>query len=144
MSGVKQVVKYAVVVLALWISAHTYSWVNFVTPLKGYQVLPQAACPQPRSGVQRILIFSPHEDDETLASGGTIYTELQKGNQVLVVFMTNGDGFWGGEIVVKADLFRQARDFIGLGQIRQREAIKAVATLGLPNKDVLFLGYPDG
>ena len=144
MSGVKQVIKYAVVVLALWISAQTYSWVNFVTPLKGYQVLSQAACPQPRSGVQRILIFSPHEDDETLATGGTIYTELQKGNQVLVVFMTNGDGFWGGEIVVKADLFRQARDFIGLGQIRQREAIKAVATLGLPNKDVLFLGYPDG
>lgn len=144
MSGVKQGIKYAVVALALWISAQTFSWVNFVTPLKGYHTLPRVACPQPRSGVQRILIFAPHEDDETLATGGTIYTELQKGNQVLVVFVTNGDGFWGGELVVRADLFRRASSFIGFGHIRQREAIKAVTALGLSNKDVIFLGYPDG
>lgn len=143
MSGVKQIIKYTAIVLALWISAQTFSWVQFIAPLKGYQVPPQTTCPQPRAGTQRILIFSPHEDDETLATGGTIYTELQKGNQVLVVFMTNGDGFWGDEILVKADLFRQARGFIGLARIRQREAVKAVVTLGLSNKDVVFLGYPD-
>ncbi len=143
MSGLKPIIKYVAIVLALWISAQTFSWVHFVTPLNGYHVPPRTTCPQPKSGTQRILIFSPHEDDETLATGGTIYTELQKGNQVLVVFMTNGDGFWGDELLVRVDLFRRARGFIGLARIRQREAIKAVTSLGLASKDAIFLGYPD-
>jgi len=143
LAGARRVLKYGGIFLILWIAAQAFSWVNFTVPLKHYAPPRESILPQPQSGVQRILIFSPHEDDETLATGGTIYTELNKGNQVLVVFLTNGDGFWGAEFLVEVDFLRRAREFLDFAHKRQREAIKALATLGLPEKDVIFLGYPD-
>lgn len=138
-----QIFKYGGIFLILWLSAQMFSWVNFTAPLRRYEPLRESTLPQPQSGVQRILIISPHEDDETLAIGGTIFTELNKGNQVLVVFLTNGDGFWGAEFLVEVDFLRRTREFLDFAHKRQREAIKALDTLGLPEKDVTFLGYPD-
>lgn len=140
---VRQITKYVGIFFALWLSAQAFSWINFTEPLKRYVPPRESTLPQPQPGVQQVLIISPHEDDETLATGGTIYTELNRGNQVLVVFLTNGDGFWGAEFLVEVDLLRRARDFLDFAYKRQREAIKALAALGLPGKDVIFLGYPD-
>ena len=41
----------------------------------------------------RLMVFSPHPDDETLAAGGLIQRVLSLGGSVKVVFMTSGDGF---------------------------------------------------
>jgi LmbE family N-acetylglucosaminyl deacetylase len=41
----------------------------------------------------RLMIFSPHPDDESLGAGGLIQRVLKAGGRVKVVFMTNGDGF---------------------------------------------------
>ncbi len=41
----------------------------------------------------RLMIFSPHPDDESLGAGGLIQRVLQAGGRVKVVFLTNGDGF---------------------------------------------------
>jgi len=38
----------------------------------------------------RIIIFAPHPDDETLAWGGTIALNTRLGNEVHIVFMTDG------------------------------------------------------
>ncbi len=39
----------------------------------------------------RVLIVAPHEDDETLATGGVIQQALAAGARVRVVYLTYGD-----------------------------------------------------
>ncbi len=91
----------------------------------------------------RLLIVSPHPDDETLGAGGLIQRVVQAGGIVKVVFMTNGDGFPEGVKMIERTSHPTAQDFREYGQQRQSEALKALATLGVPAKDVLFLGFPD-
>ena len=143
MAFIRTGLKYSGVFLALWLLAQAVSYVTFTVPLRHYVPPQESSLPPLQAGVQRILIFSPHEDDETLATGGMIYTELGKGNEILVVFMTNGDGFWGAEALVEADFLRRAGEFIDFAHKRQREAVKALSVLGVPERDVIFLGYPD-
>ncbi|MBC7256921.1 MAG: PIG-L family deacetylase, partial [Chloroflexi bacterium] len=45
----------------------------------------------PILAAERVLVISPHPDDEVLALGGTIARLKAEGHQVLVVFLTNGD-----------------------------------------------------
>jgi LmbE family N-acetylglucosaminyl deacetylase len=92
----------------------------------------------------RVLVFSPHPDDETVAVGGLIYRLVHRGTPVRVVFMTNGDGFplaleEGLDVARPVD-----SDYLALGQLRQREARAATRQLGLARRDVHFLGFPDG
>ncbi|MDR2544579.1 MAG: PIG-L family deacetylase [Methanobrevibacter sp.] len=39
----------------------------------------------------RIIVFSPHPDDDILANSGLIQEALRKGAEIKVVFMTVGD-----------------------------------------------------
>ncbi|MEX2355524.1 MAG: PIG-L family deacetylase, partial [Thermaerobacterales bacterium] len=41
----------------------------------------------------RILVFAPHCDDETLGAGGILHTAGRLGCARKVVLLTNGDGF---------------------------------------------------
>lgn len=91
----------------------------------------------------RLLVFSPHIDDETLGCAGLIQQTLKAGGQVRIVFLTNGDGF-------RTAVERQVRslrvgptDYIQFAQLRQQESYRALGALGVEKKDVLFLGYPD-
>lgn len=89
-----------------------------------------------------ILVLSPHPDDETLGAGGMIQEALGRGQEVWVVFMTNGDAFpwtpayveryWDGGAAMRA-----------YGERRMDEAKSATAQLGVPADRVLFLGFPD-
>ncbi len=92
----------------------------------------------------RLMIFSPHPDDESLGAGGLIQRVLEAGGRVKVVFMTNGDGFPEG--VEKEDHISNptAKDYTRYGEERRLEALKAVTTLGMKEHDVTFLGFPDG
>lgn len=74
-----------------------------------------------------LMVIAPHPDDEVLLAGGVMGRATADGKRVAVVLMTNGD-------------FGCGRD--GLG--REAETIAALATLGVTEKDVHFLGYPDG
>ena len=51
---------------------------------------PLATMPVPRPG-DRILIFAPHEDDETIGCGGYIQRAVAVGAHVSLVMITNGD-----------------------------------------------------
>jgi len=84
--------------------------------------LPDATMPQ---NGQRVLVFSPHPDDETIGVGGFIAQSIENGADVRIVLVTNGD-FHGDE------------------QVRYDEFKKATQILGVPESQLVFLGYPDG
>ncbi len=85
----------------------------------------------------RLLVFSPHPDDEALACGGLI----QQSAGVVVCYVTAGDGFqrsaetWTGRDPPRAP------DYLALGHERIREARAASGLLGAAP---IILGFPDG
>jgi LmbE family N-acetylglucosaminyl deacetylase len=95
----------------------------------------------------RTIIFAPHPDDETLGAGGIIYYLSSQGNEVKVVFMTNGESYaqafkkWDNPIDRDRD---KDVDLVDFGYQRQNEAIQATNILGLSPKDLIFLGYSSG
>ena len=72
----------------------------------------------------RILVFSPHQDDETLGAGAYISEARRDGAEVLVVFATDGN-------------------FYHLKALRHAEALKALKILGVPADHVVFFDFPD-
>ena len=75
-----------------------------------------------------VLVVAPHPDDDLLIAAGVIASAKARGDQVTVVFMTNGD-------------FNGATE----GAVRQAEAVNAqIQNLGTNEDDLIFLGYPDG
>jgi LmbE family N-acetylglucosaminyl deacetylase len=101
-----------------------------LTPL----VLPPAA---------RLLVISPHPDDEMLAGGGLIQHVLEAGGQVEVVMVTNGDGQYFAPLLINGRIHSYPADYIAMGQRRQKETLKALSEIGLKADQVIFLGYPD-
>ena len=77
-----------------------------------------------RSAKNKVLIIVPHEDDETIIAGNIIDLLKLNGNDIKVAYLTNGD-------------------YSIPAEIRAKEAIHAIRTLGLNEDDVFFLGYPD-
>ncbi len=77
----------------------------------------------------RILVVAAHPDDEVLGCGGTIARHADEGDEVQVLFLTDGVG---------------ARGISSSGpacQARKSAAHAAAATLGIG--EVQFLGLPD-
>ena len=92
----------------------------------------------------RLMVFSPHPDDESLGTGGLIQRILSLGGKVRVVFMTSGDGFPEGVELEDHISHPTANDYRKYGKEREGEALKALSVLGLKKHDVTFLGFPDG
>ena len=74
---------------------------------------------------QRVMVIAPHEDDEINIAGGVIEEYVRYGSRVFLLFVTNGD-------------------YMGKGETRLREALNVAARLGVPEDQVIFLGYGDG
>lgn len=102
--------------------------------------LPQFPAPTPE---QRLLIIAPHCDDETLGAGGLIAQARRKGIAVQVVFLTNGDAFSAACALVTGSIPPQSKDYVKFGELRQKEALAALKSLGVGPESVTFLGYPD-
>lgn len=106
------------------------------------QARPLPVLPTPRTG-QRLLVFAPHCDDETLGAAGLMRQARRAGSDVRVVVITNGDGF---RIGVQRDFHELAvppKDFVRYACRRQNESRAAMKVLGVPSDHVTFLGYPD-
>lgn len=97
----------------------------------------------PKTG-EKVLIFSPHTDDEVLGTGGLIYDSIQNGASVTVVFLTNGDGHRFSSVEEFHKIYPNAQNYIQSGYLRQNESKNALKTLGIKNENIIFLGYPDG
>ncbi|MGD2050519.1 MAG: PIG-L deacetylase family protein [Chloroflexota bacterium] len=79
------------------------------------------------------LIFSPHQDDETLGCGGTIIRKIGAGADITIVFMTDGRQSHGHLI--------PAGELVAL---RRQEATDASHVLGIKEDKVIFLDFEDG
>lgn len=100
------------------------------------------ALPAPDSRT-RLLVVSPHPDDETLCCAGIMQRVLATGGHVSVVWLTSGDGA-RGSLLLGGRLWGGAPRAVALGMRRMAEARAATTLLGVPPPDQLFLGYPDG
>ncbi len=83
---------------------------------------------------KRVLVLSPHPDDDVLTSGGTLALLARGGNEIHVVVYTSGNA--GSR---DPEMTRER-----LAAIRQGEEIGAMTTLGIPKEHIVFLGYDDG
>lgn len=102
-----------------------------------YPAFPSPALPQ------RLLIVSPHPDDETLGCGGLIRRATAQGIPVTIVIVTNGDAFpWAVQRAYNK-IRPSSSDYIRFGELRQKETLKALGELGVAKKNIIFLGYPD-
>jgi len=99
-----------------------YAYFNKVMPQSAIYFLNDIHTPKVDD---KILVFSPHPDDETIALGGYIYDATQAGAKVKIVLVTDGN--------------KQ-----GLKKQRYAEFKKATAKLGVEPSDLIFLGHPDG
>src|SRR5208283_316223 len=73
---------------------------------------------------QNVLFFSPHADDESIASGGYIAQSVINGADVTIVMVTDSDAQ-------------------GIEATRYAEFKKATGILGVPESNLVFLGFPD-
>ncbi len=79
------------------------------------------------------VVFSPHQDDETLGCGGMIAIKRSQGIPVKVVFIT--DGRYGRPKWIEPE---------EIVQFRQQEAETALNILGVDPSDTYFIGEADG
>ncbi|MBC7093535.1 PIG-L family deacetylase [Candidatus Bipolaricaulota bacterium] len=107
-------------------------------------VPPRVEPPDPIPDVERVLVVAPHPDDEVLALGGTIANMVREGQEVLIVFLTNGDANRAAKRLFTLNPLHRAVDYRALGYRRQKEAVRALSILGVPKSRLIFLGYPDG
>jgi LmbE family N-acetylglucosaminyl deacetylase len=92
----------------------------------------------------RLLVVSPHPDDETLCCGGLIERVARAGGSVSIVWVTSGDATWLTRVMTQGLRFASAAGAIDVGVRRMAEARAATGLLGVPADGQLFLGYPDG
>ncbi|MBI4193012.1 MAG: PIG-L family deacetylase [Candidatus Colwellbacteria bacterium] len=85
-------------------------------------LFPQVVAP---SAEDRVLVFSPHPDDETLGAAGYMARAIRNGGEAAVVVATDGN--------------RR-----GLKEKRRGETLRAMEALGVPEEAVEFWDYPDG
>ncbi|MFO1509342.1 MAG: PIG-L family deacetylase [Steroidobacteraceae bacterium] len=104
----------------------------------------QALPPMPPvEASDRILIVSPHPDDESLCCGGLIAEARRAGAQVAIVWVTSGGGFRLDAMVVQRKARPKYADMRALARRRIDEAQNAAQVLGVEANGLYFLGYPD-
>lgn len=79
----------------------------------------------------RVLVIAPHPDDETLGCGGSLIQHVERGEKVMILFLTDGSG---GDF---SGSFAQ-KDYVAL---REEEATEACQVLGVDT--FRFLRFTD-
>lgn len=128
---------------------------------------PERATPSQK----RVILFSPHPDDDVISMGGTLSKLIKQGHDVHVVYQTSGniavtddEALKFAEVAsdfIEADTsennFTSVIQFLNgktenqvdsiavrklKGLIRRRESFAATRYIGLPNKNIHFLDMP--
>lgn len=81
---------------------------------------------------KKVMIFVPHEDDDVLLTGGVIEQYVKYKSDVYVVFAENGDSG------VSKSSYKIGKD---LGHARAKEAVRTLTSYGIPEKNIIFLGF---
>lgn len=85
----------------------------------------------PSSDHVKILVLSPHPDDDVFAIGGTLYKFRKNGDQITILYFCDGskgtpEGIRDSSLIIK----------------RKKETKEAAKVLGIDN--LIFWGYKDG
>ena len=117
---------------------------------------------------KRVIIFSPHPDDDVVSMGGTFDRLVSQGHDVHVAYQTSGNIAVSNEEVLKffelyEDFFDRSSNFIKelkhllsdhkkiikdnrvrklASLIRQKESLAATRFVGLNDSNVHFMGLP--
>ena len=117
---------------------------------------------------KRVIIFSPHPDDDVISMGGTFDRLVEQGHDVHVVYQTSGNiavadhealkfaevaNEIDGENKVAQNILKEIKEKKGTTNdsieirklkslIRRRESLGATRYLGVPDKNVHFLNLP--
>ena len=117
---------------------------------------------------KRVLIFSPHPDDDVISMGGTFDRLVSQGNQVHVAYQTSGNIAVSNSDVLKylevinstfpdsrykneefIELLKKNNDIINnpiireiASVIREKESLASTRFIGLPDNQVHFLKLP--
>lgn len=86
-----------------------------------------------------IIVFSPHEDDETLACGGTIIKKSREGNEIYIIFMTDGRNSHKTVLNIQENPTPEE-----LKYLRKNEAKEVAKILGVKVENMFFLDFEDG
>ena len=86
-----------------------------------YSCLPKTAWPP--TSMNKIMIFSPHEDDETIGCSGVIRNAINNSSNIKLVLVTTGD-------------YSDPKERIQL-------SINVMALFGLAKENIIYLGYGD-
>ncbi len=81
-----------------------------------------------------ILVVTPHPDDETFTSGGTLAKLAGNGNNVQILIYTKDNSGSNDPTMTQERL----------GQIRRGEEEEACQILGIPKENITWLGHDDG
>jgi len=92
---------------------------------------------------RRVLVFAPHPDDETLATGGLLQRAVAAGAAVRVVFVTDGeDNPWPQRALERRWRIGPAGRARWAAR-RHEETLAALACLGVSAASAVFLHFPD-
>ncbi|MEE9349125.1 MAG: glucosamine-6-phosphate deaminase [Flavobacteriaceae bacterium] len=116
---------------------------------------------------KRVIIFSPHPDDDVISMGGTFDRLVEQGHEVHIAYQTSGniavsdeEALKFAEIGLHLDANDNTKNIINSiknkrknspdtlevrklkGQIRKSESLAATRFLGLPDNQVHFLNLP--
>jgi len=133
-------------------------------PNSDFQKRPERSTPEKK----RVIIFSPHPDDDVISMGGTFDRLVEQGHEVHIVYQTSGNIAVSNDEALKFaeigrvfnpenETYSKIIEFVNQknnaisdsielrnlkGQIRQKESLGATRFLGLPDHQVHFLNLP--
>lgn len=138
--------RHAPIALAIAVLLLLSSSAQGVAPPRRARVA-KPATPPPTLDVPagtRLLVIAPHPDDDVLGAGGLMQRVRSTGGAVRIVYLTDGDGYPEGVRDEDHIATPTAKDYLGYGKQRRREARAALVRLGLADAFQTFLGFPDG
>jgi LmbE family N-acetylglucosaminyl deacetylase len=91
----------------------------------------------------RVMMFAPHPDDESLATGVLLQRAVNAGAEVRVVYATDGERNCWPQRVLEGKVWLRDIDRRRWGARRRAEALAALQVLGIEPARVFFLGLPD-
>lgn len=119
-------------------------WANLLLYRKELQTSQSFLLPFPLTKLgDRVVVVSPHPDDETLGCAGLIQILLERGVTPLVIVFTNGDGFDASIHLKLHEVQISPEDRETYAKLRQAETLAAMRILGLTPKQVVFLGFSE-